>query len=181
MVDCAEPVETGAPEPGSLEPGSLEPGSLEPGSLEPGSLEAAIEAASTFVQAIAWGEHVRVWELMGDEGHRTVLRLAVKRGMDEALSLRIGDGRATGAEMDAFLGDLVNGLRADLAGTDLEALTYWADPAVAGPGRAWVVMMAPLPAALGGDVPAGTLDLSCLQDRWLVERIIPRPSRSAGR
>jgi hypothetical protein len=142
------------------------------------SMEAAVEVASAFVKAVAWGEHLRVWELMGDEGHRTVLRLAVKRGMDEALSVRLGDGCATSAERDVFLSDLVNGLRADLAGNDLEALSYWADPALAGPDRVWVVMMAPLPAVLGGDVPAGSLDLSCTDGRWKVERIIPRPSRA---
>lgn len=147
------------------------------GGAEGRPLDAAVEVAKAFVNAVAWGEHLRVWELLGDEGRRTVLRLAVKRGMDESLAVRIGDGRATGAEMDSFLSDLVNGLRADLAGNDLDALSYWADEAVTEPGRTWVVMMAPLPPMLGGDVPAGTLDLSCTEGRWRVERIIPRPSR----
>lgn len=141
------------------------------------ALEAAVQASSAFVRAVAWGEHLRVWELLGDEGRRIVLRLATKRGMDDSLSLRIRDGRATSSEMDTYLSDLVNGLRADLAGADLENLSYWADPATAGPSRAWVIMMSPMPAALGGDVPAGTLDLSFSEHGWRVERIIPRPSR----
>ncbi|MGH9127506.1 MAG: hypothetical protein ACRDY2_00715 [Acidimicrobiales bacterium] len=150
------------------------------GDTLPLALQEAIEASSAFVRAVAWGEHLRVWELLGDEGRRTVLRLAVKRGMDESLSLRIRDGLATTVETDRFLADLVNGLRADLAGTDLENLSYWADPASAGPSRAWVVMMSPMPAALGGDVPAGSLDLSLSERGWRVERIIPRPSRQVS-
>ncbi|MGH9071022.1 MAG: hypothetical protein ACRDX8_07650 [Acidimicrobiales bacterium] len=140
-------------------------------------LEAAVEVSRAFVGAVAWGEHLRVWELLGDEGRRIVLRLATRRGMDDALALRIRDGRATSSEMDTFLSDLVNGLRADLAGADLENLSYWADPAVAGPSRAWVMMMSPMPAVLGGDVPVGTLDLSHSEHGWRVERIIPRPRR----
>lgn len=142
-----------------------------------GGLEVAVATARTFVAAIAWGEHLRVWELLGKEARRTVLRVAVDRGMSQALSVRLRDATASQAEVDGFLTDLVNGLRADLAGTDLDALSYWSDPAAAGPARAWVVLMAPLPPLLGGEVPVGTLDMSFEEGSWLVERIIPRPSR----
>lgn len=148
------------------------------GSGEAG-LEAAVAAARAFIDAVAWGEHVRVWEMLGEEGRRTVLRVAVDRGMSQALSERLWDTTATAAERDGFLTDLVNGLRADLAGTDLDALMYWSDPAAAEPGRAWVVLSAPLPAILGGEVPVGTLELSANEGSWLIERIIPRPSRPA--
>lgn len=143
------------------------------------ALEEAVATARSFVDAVAWGEHLKVWELLGEEGRRTVLRVAVERGMSQALSLHLGNETATKAERDGFLTDLVNGLRADLAGTDLDALLYWSDPASAEPGRAWVVLSAPLPEILGGEVPVGTLELSSKDGVWLVERVIPRPSRPA--
>lgn len=137
----------------------------------------ALETARSFVAAIAWGEHRRVWDLLGSEGRRTVLRVAGDRGMDQALVARLRDGTAAEREQEEFLADLVNGLRADLRGADLDGLAYWADPDAPEPERTWVVMMTPLPEALGGDVPLGTLELSEDGGRWRVERLIPRPSR----
>lgn len=137
---------------------------------------AAVKAAREFVGAVAWGEHSRVWDLLGSEGRRVVLRIASERGMADILAARIRGGTAADSERDRFLSDLVNGLRADLAGTDLDALRYWADEEAADPERTWVVLMAPLPAALGGEVPVGTVELSQGEDGWLVERLIPRPA-----
>lgn len=137
----------------------------------------ALEVARSFVAAIAWGEHRRVWELLGSEGRRTVLRVAGDRGMDKALVARLRDGTAAEREQEQFLADLVNGLRADLRGADLDGLAYWTDPGAPEPARTWVVMMTPLAAELGGDVPVGTLELSQDDGHWRVERLIPRPGR----
>jgi hypothetical protein len=131
--------------------------------------------ARAFVDAIAWGEHRRVWELLGREGRRTVLRVAVGRGMDEALSARLRDGTASPSETDAFLADLVNGLRADLAGTDLDTVEYHQDEVAAEQGATWVILTSPLPAALGGEVPVGTMELVQESDAWRVTRLSPRP------
>lgn len=135
-----------------------------------------VTTAETFVHAVAWGEHHLVWDLLADDGRETVLRVAATRGMDQSLATRLRDGTATGAERDEFLIDLVNGLRADLAGTDLDNLEYAADPEPLEAGRARVVMMAILPEALaaGGGIPAGSVDLSHDGERWRVERIVPR-------
>ncbi|MHB1535194.1 MAG: hypothetical protein ACYC1D_11430 [Acidimicrobiales bacterium] len=135
----------------------------------------AARAARAFVAAVAWGEHRRVWELLSQEGRRTVLRVAVARGMDEALSARLRDGTATVAELDTFLTDLVNGLRADLAGNDLDAIECRRDPVAPEVGPVWVVLTAPLPEALGGDVPVGTMELVEEGGRWMVDRLSPRP------
>ncbi len=132
--------------------------------------------AETFVNAVAWGEHHVVWELLADEGRETVLRVAATRGMDQALATRLRDGTAAGAERDEFLADLVNGLRADLAGNDLDDVEYVVDPEPARPGRARVTMLVHLPGLLatGGALPIGSVELVDDGGRWRVERIVPR-------
>ncbi len=147
------------------------------GNAEHASLPGDVLAtAETFVNAVAWGEHHVVWDLLADEGRETVLRVAATRGMDHALATRLRDGTAAGEERDEFLVDLVNGLRADLAGNDLDALDFVADAEAPGPGRARVVMMTPLPEplAVGGGLPVGSLELVEEGGRWRVERIVPR-------
>lgn len=132
-------------------------------------------AARTFVEAIAWGEHRKVWELLGPEGRKTVLRVAVKNGMDDALAARLRDGTAGPTESEEFLGELVDGLRADLAGNNLDDLEYAADTEHA-PGQVRVVLTAPIPPLLGPvGLPVGSLELSYLDGAWLVERLTPRP------
>ena len=133
--------------------------------------------ARAFVDAVAWGEHENVWALLGSEGRDTVLRIATKRGMDEALVARLRDGTAVGVEREEFLSDLVNGLRADLAGNDLDSLEYEPDPEPAEPGQARVVAHSPLPPALGGTLPVGTIELSNEGGEWRVQRLVVRTSQ----
>ncbi len=135
------------------------------------------ETARAFVDAVTWGDHRRVWDLLGVEGRTTVLRIAGNRGMDEALVARLRDGTAADAERDEFLADLVNGLRADLAGNDLDALEYELDASPHEPGRARVVVHSPLPAALGGTLPAASVELSYEAGEWRVERLVPLTSQ----
>jgi hypothetical protein len=138
-----------------------------------------VEACRAFIDAVAWGEHHRVWDLLGPEGRKTVLRVATSRGMDEALAMRLREGTAPPDEFDHFLTDLVQGLRADLAGTDLDRLEYVLDPEPPGPGRARVILSAPLavPLATGRVIPAGLVELERDEDGgWRVERLVPRPS-----
>ncbi len=135
------------------------------------------DTARAFVDAVIWGDHVRVWELLGIEGRTTVLRIAGDRGMDEALVARLRDGTAASAERDEFLADLVNGLRADLAGNDLDALQYELDSAPHEPGRARVVVLAPLPVALGGTLPAASVELADEGGTWRVQRLVPLTSQ----
>ncbi|MBW3575513.1 MAG: hypothetical protein KY450_11690 [Actinobacteria bacterium] len=135
--------------------------------------------AKEFVDAIAWGEHHRVWDLLSAEGRGTVMRVGVAQGMDEGLVVRLRDGTATTAEREDFLGDLVKGLRADLAGNDLDALEAELDtPADAAPGTARVLLVAPLPPVLNlPGLPAATVELVEESGAWRVERIIPRLSK----
>ncbi|MGI9033130.1 MAG: hypothetical protein ACR2HY_05525 [Acidimicrobiales bacterium] len=135
------------------------------------------ETARAFVDAVVWGEHRRVWDLLGLEGRTTVLKVAANRGMDEVLVARLRDGMASGAEREEFLADLVNGLRADLAGNDLDALEYELDAAPAEPGRSRVVIQAPLNPLLGGYLPAASVELSNEAGSWKVERLVPLTSQ----
>ena len=132
-------------------------------------------AARTFVEAIAWGEHRKVWELLGPEGRKTVLRVAVRNGMDEALAARLRDGTAGLTESEEFLGELVDGLRADLAGNNLDELEYSADVEHA-PGQVRVLLTAPVPPLLGPvGLPVGSVELAHIDGAWLIERLVPRP------
>jgi hypothetical protein len=132
------------------------------------------DTARTFVDAVIWGEHRQVWDLFGLEARTTVLNVARKRGMDEALLARLRDGTASESERNGFLSDLVNGLRADLAGNDLDALEYELDSEPLEVGRARVILHAPLPPALGGTLPVASVELSSDDGVWRVERLVPR-------
>jgi len=135
----------------------------------------ATSAARMFVEAVAWGEHRTVWDLLGPEGRKTVLRVGVKNGMDEALAARLRDGTAGMTESEEFLGELVDGLRADLAGNNLDDLEYAADDEHA-PGQVRVVLTAPVPPLLGPvGLPVGSVELANIDGVWRVERLTPRP------
>ena len=137
--------------------------------------EDATRTAQAFIEAIAWGEHRKVWELLGPEGRKTVLRVAVRNGMDEALSARLRDGTAGPTESEEFLAELVDGLRADLAGNNLDDLEYAADAEHA-PGQVRVVLTAPIPPLLGPvGLPVGSVELAHIDNSWVVERLTPRP------
>lgn len=148
----------------------------------PASADAAVlDAARRFVSAVIWGEHITLWGLFTDEARRSVLRIAVGRGMDEALAARLRDGTAARVERDTFLADLVNGLRADLRGNDLDALEYQPDATtlddeVSDPGAARVMLMAPMLAGLGAPLPVASMEMVRDGDQWRVERLTPRTS-----
>lgn len=137
-----------------------------------------VEAARAFVMAITWGEHRRVWELLGPQGRETVLRIAVSGGMDTALAARLRQGTASDAEENEFLTDLVNGLRADLVGPDLEKLEYELDAVSPGPGQARVILTDRAPEVLGGGpLPVASLELAHDGQGWRVEKMTPAVSR----
>lgn len=135
------------------------------------------ETARAFVDAVVWGEHNLVWDLLGTEARTTVLKVAVSRGMDEQLAARLRDGTASGPEREEFLADLVNGLRNDLAGNDLDNLEYELDTSPNEPGRARVVVQTPLNPLLGGHLPAASVELSDEAGHWKIDRLLPLTSQ----
>jgi hypothetical protein len=152
------------------------------GSGAAGPARSAVDTTREFVDAIIWGEHGRVWELLGIEARTIVLKVASDRGMDEGLVARLRDGTAGVAERDEFLADLVNGLRADLSGNDLDALVYEEDAEPLEPGRARVVVSVPVAVGFGGNLPVGSVELSMEastrgEPEWRIERLVPQVSK----
>ncbi len=142
----------------------------------------AVETTRDFVDGVVWGEHRKVWELMGIEARTTVLKVATNRGMDEALVARLRDGTASDAERDEFLADLVTGLRSDLAGNDLDALEYEEDAEPLEPGRARVVITVPVAIGFGGNLPVGSVELATEpstigEAEWRIERLVPQVTK----
>ncbi len=142
----------------------------------------ALDAAREFVDSVVWGDHRKVWGLMGIEARTTVLKVAADRGMDEALVARLRDGTAGDAERDEFLMDLIAGLRADLAGNDLDALEYEEDVEPPEPGRARVVIMVPVAVGFGGNLPVGSVELATESStsgeaEWKIQRLVPQVSK----
>ena len=137
----------------------------------------AVAVAQEFVEAVVWGDHLKVWHLLGLEARTIVLKLASDRGMDEALMARLRDGTASEGERDEFLMDLVNGLRADLAGNDLDALAYEGDAAFTEDGRARVVLSVPAPPMMGDNLPVASVELDSESGDWRVVRMMPQSTK----
>lgn len=142
--------------------------------------DGAADAARTFVQAIAWGEHHTVWDMLTVEAQRVVMGIATSRGMPEPLAARLRDGTASRAELDQFRGDLINGFRADLLGNDVDTFEYEVDDVGMEPGVARVVLIVPVPdPRLGSGLPAASIELhregrDGNDNAWHVERLVPR-------
>ncbi len=137
-----------------------------------------VEVARAFLDAVAWGEHSRVWDLLDDTGRRTVLQVATRGGLGAVPAARMREGTASPGERDRFLTALVQGLRRDLAGTDFDAVVLTLVEAPSS-GTAVVLLETPVHQALGGPVPAGSVELSQDGPHWRVTRLIPAPR--AGR
>lgn len=137
----------------------------------------AVKTAEEFVTGIVWGEHRAVWNLLAADGRARVLTVAANRGMDEGHAARLREGTASESETNEFLTDLVNGLRADLAGNDLDNLLYEPSPKEVEAGRAKVVMLVPLHPPLGGTLPVGTVELVNEEGEWKVEALVPLVSK----
>lgn len=141
--------------------------------------DAAVDAARSFVHAVAWGEHRTVWELLALDGRKAVLRVALGRGMDDVLASRLREDRAEAQELDAFLTDLVNGLRADLAGADLDTVGFEPAAATGGDRSVSVVLTTPTAPEIARhgieSLPIATVQLVAEgTNGWRVASIAPR-------
>jgi hypothetical protein len=77
-----------------------------------------------FVEAVVWGEHELVWDLLSPTGRLTVLQVAAEAGLDAAVAARLREGTAATAERGRFLIELVRGLRVDLHEVDPDRVRY---------------------------------------------------------
>ncbi len=112
----------------------------------------AHETACAFINAIVWGEHRRVWELLSPEAREHVLDAARRKGMDAVAVERARQGTWHRDEADVFLRSLVHGLRVDLSGVDLDQLVVMSTPDVMEDGALRFDLECPsnLPAAITG-------------------------------
>ncbi len=143
--------------------------------------DAALDASRSFIHAVAWGEHRTVWELLALVGRKAVLRVALGRGMDDVLASRLREDRAEPDELDAFLSDLVNGLRSDLAGADLDTLGFEPTPPSGDTGATTVVLTTPTAPEIARygieSLPIATLELVTEDDTWRVAGLTPRVAK----
>lgn len=147
----------------------------------------AFAVAKAFVDAIVWGEHVRVWELFSPEACEHVLRAASRKGLDAVAAERARQDTWSRGEADAFLTALLHGLRVDLSGVDLDGILV-AESAVRlddGSLRFDLESPSDLPATLtgGANWAAGAVVVdritSAGSSLWQVTRLIARPATQA--
>jgi len=134
--------------------------------------DAAVATARAFVDAVAWGEHTTVWDLLAPDARVAVLEVATRRGMDALLAARLREDTAGKEERDEFLGDLLHGLRAELIGVELDGLRC--SPGGNGTtveGSLLVQLLVDVPAELGGAVPVGSVELVADAGRWSIVRL----------
>lgn len=133
--------------------------------------------ASLFLDAILWGEHQQVWELLSAAGREHVLEAGARRGLDPMQAQRIRLGTSPLEERDSFLTGLVHGLRVDFASVTLQDVRPSGDPVPRPDGS--VEIQLECPASFGeGAWAAGSLVVSSVDDVWRIDRVHPLVSRS---
>lgn len=133
---------------------------------------APVDVARRFVDAVAWGEHTTVWEMLSSQARVAVLEVAERRGLDALRAARLREGTAGHGERDEFLADLVHGLQFELAGLDVDAVGYSTRGSGATvPGSVLVDLLADLPAELGPPVSVATVELVEEAGRCAVVRL----------
>lgn len=133
--------------------------------------------ARRFLDAIVWGEHLVVWELLSPAGREHVLGAGERRGLDPMQAQRIRLGTSPMEERDAFLSGLVHGLRVDFSLVPIEDVQPTAEVVERTDGAVEVPLECP--ASFGADGwSAGTLVLSRHEETWLVDRVHPVVSGS---
>ena len=138
-----------------------------------------IAVADRFVQAIVWGEHVTIWELLSETGREYVLEAGSRRGLDPMQAQRIRQNTCPQQELDAFLTGLLQGLRVDFAAVPLDQVQAVSPPVRAATGAETVEVSLTCPANFGqGHWAAGSLTLSPIEESWLIDRVHPVVSRS---
>ncbi|MGH1491445.1 MAG: hypothetical protein ACRBK7_18945 [Acidimicrobiales bacterium] len=142
----------------------------------------AVEVARSFLEAIVWGQHLTVWELLSSAGRDVVLEAGARRGLDAVQAARLRQGTSPTEEQDKFLTGLVHGLRVDFSSVELEKVVPLSDVVELAEGRYEVTLECPASFGEGGWA-AGSMEISEQRradgvTRWLVDRINPLVSRS---
>lgn len=137
----------------------------------------AVSAASRFLDAIVWGEHQEVWDLLSPAGREHVLEAGGRRGLDPLQAQRLRLGTSPLEERDSFLTGLVHGLRIDFASVPLEDVRPTGEPMPRADGSVQIDLECPASFGPGG-WSAGSLIVSLVEDAWRIDRVHPVVSRS---
>ena len=139
----------------------------------------AVDPAATadrFIQAIVWGEHVVVWDMLSETGREHVLEAGGRRGLDPLQAQRIRQGTSPHDELDSFLTGLVHGLRVDFAAVPLDDVR--AEPPTTPTTGDAVEVFLHCSSTFGEQRwAAGSVVLSRADDTWRVDRVHPLVSR----
>lgn len=136
-------------------------------------LHPAHKVARAFLDAIVWGEHSTVWELLSPTGRNRVLQAGSRGGLDSVMAERIRQGTSSQAEMDDFLSGLVRGLRVDLSAAELEQIEVAPGLTTTDDDSVRVLLHAPAPFH-HEPWQVGSINLSNLEDVWFVDHLDPR-------
>ena len=131
----------------------------------------AAEVAATFLHAVAWAEHTRVWEMLSARSRSAVLEVAGRRGMDPLLGARLRESTAGREERDSFLADLLHGIRADLRNVDFDTVRCVCNGDLDA-ATITIDLVQDVPAELGAALPVGCVELQAEPGgRWSVLRV----------
>ncbi|HYR63571.1 MAG TPA: hypothetical protein VET24_13200 [Actinomycetota bacterium] len=142
-----------------------------------------LKAAERFFQALAGDDARGLWDCFGEQARSYVLNVGLERGMDFDLNSRLRQGTATDQEFEEFMGDLLQGVRRDLRGVDIQRLAFESQVEPETTLRVRVTYLVTLGEPGVGivtAVPAGSLVMVLERDDWKVERIVPRPGGDLG-
>lgn len=134
--------------------------------------DGASRAAARFLDAIVWGQHSVVWEMLSPAGREAVLAAGERRGLDPLQAQRLRLGTSPTEERDAFLSGVVRGLRVDFSNVSLEDVRPDEERVVDEDGRVEVTLTCPAGFVAEGWA-AGSVMLSRAEDEWRVDRVVP--------
>jgi hypothetical protein len=139
---------------------------------------AALAAAERFFMSVLYGDRQALWDLFSAGARQFIVRRGVERGLDPGLGASVSSGQIGGEAAAAFLADLLAGIRKDLEHVDLSDLAFDSVAEPHAPLQVRVTYLQTLGTTTGPAIsafPAGSLLMILEDDRWKVERLVPRP------
>ncbi|NNF65772.1 MAG: hypothetical protein HKN07_16120 [Acidimicrobiia bacterium] len=137
----------------------------------------ALAAARALLNATRVGDEQRLWQLFSPAAKGRIIDVGEQQGLPADVAGRLRTETASAEEMDAFLVDVLEGIRRDLEWSTLSRLDVELMNESEEAARVALVepLAIPLPGTAGG-LPAAWLTLSPIAEIWLIDDI-ELPSR----
>lgn len=145
---------------------------------EENSSTAALAAVERFFMSVLYGDRQALWDMFSAGARQFIIRRGVGRGLDPSLGATVSDGRTEGEAAEAFLSELLLGIRKDLEHVNLADLAFDSVAEPHAPLQVRVTYLQTLGVTTGLAIPAfpaGSLILILEDNEWKVERLVPRP------